>query len=146
MNEWICREILTLDCEKRLYEWNFSALSRTLENAAFFADLSLYFPDMVKKMYKSDNDLKTLANWAITFSNSSNFYDGKTTKLMHLVGQELGLTDKEPDYVNPYSTKAQLERAFEEINPSLVNDKGKKPKKKQNKGPRLQKGTRSELW
>ncbi|KRZ67110.1 Coiled-coil domain-containing protein [Trichinella papuae] len=80
------------------------AVSRLLENTAFISELTIYFPHIVKR-FLNDTNAKATLLWSIAFCNSTGFYDLKTTELMYLVGQELGLIPANPDYVNPYQRK-----------------------------------------
>ncbi|KRX88209.1 Cyclin-dependent kinase 16 [Trichinella pseudospiralis] len=79
-------------------------VSRLLENTAFISELTIYFPHIVKR-FLNDTNAKATLLWSIAFCNSTGFYDLKTTELMYLVGQELGLIPANPDYVNPYQRK-----------------------------------------
>lgn len=94
-------------------------------------------------MYKGNRELQTLVNWGISFSNNTGFYDGTTTELMHLVGQELNLVEKNPDYINPYSKdeKQKKKMAEEQTKPKV---KPPKKKKEVKKGPKIS-GGRQEL-
>ncbi|XP_064481183.1 coiled-coil domain-containing protein 134-like isoform X2 [Ornithodoros turicata] len=81
------------------------ALSQVLENTAFMGEILLRLPDITHGVLGLDRSSALTIYWAIGFANSTGIYDAKTTKLCHLMAQELGIIEKQADYFNPYSAK-----------------------------------------
>jgi len=118
------------------------AISQILENSALFAEIILRLPDLTERIYKKDNEMKMTIDWAINFSSSTNFLDEISKNLIHLASQELNLTPKEENFVNPYRIsamkKAQREKEKESEAQGPPEKKAKKKKEKNPRGPRLQ--------
>ncbi|KAG1683800.1 Coiled-coil domain-containing protein 134 [Nymphon striatum] len=85
----------------------FSALAKILENTALFGDILLRVPDVTHRILAEEKykEWNAVIKWSIIFSNSTNLFDKKTVQLLDLVVQELGIVEKKPNYVNPYSEK-----------------------------------------
>lgn len=110
------------------------ALSQVLENTAFFGEIILRLPDIAHAVMKQDKASSLMLHWAVGFSNSTGLYDQSMSKMIHLVAQELGLVEKDPNYHNPYISKQAKTTA--PVAPE-ESPKPKKPKKKIKHGPRL---------
>ncbi|KAI5744671.1 hypothetical protein M8J76_004306 [Diaphorina citri] len=110
------------------------ALSNILENTSLFGDIVLYIPDIAQPILANHNEYEVLLKWSLMFMNQTQLLDKKTVKQMSLVSQELNITDRNPDYVNPYRKSAQKVAQSE---PSTPAPKPKKKKKKLPRGPRL---------
>lgn len=111
------------------------ALSQVLENTAFFGEIVLRLPNIAHAVLNMNKAGAVMLNWALGFSNSTGLYDETTTKLIHLVAQELGLVEKDANFHNPYAAKKQ--KATPPPVPAEPTPKPKKPKKKIKRGPRL---------
>ena len=116
-----------------------------IENTAFISELSLYFPDFIKKNFAKDANFRTLYTWAYNFSKSFSFYDAQTTKMLNLAAQELEIIQREDNFKNPYKqlgkSKEDIERnALDEIKRNQEKKKEARAtdaKKKRNKAPSL---------
>ncbi|XP_023229150.1 coiled-coil domain-containing protein 134-like isoform X2 [Centruroides sculpturatus] len=117
------------------------ALAQTVENTAFFGDILLKLPDITHSILKKEKAWSLLMKWSLGWSNSTGIYDKKTTELMNLVAQEFNLTEKDPNFVNPYK------KEIEKITAKEIKTKSpeKKVKKKTTKGPRLSGSRHTEL-
>lgn len=82
-----------------------------VENTAFFAEFTVYFPDYVEKFFSKNNKFKAVYEWAYNFSKALNFYEDATNELMKIAGQELRLLPRPNDYVNVNRINVQRERA-----------------------------------
>uniref|UniRef100_A0A0K2TEC4 Coiledcoil domain containing 134 [Ochotona princeps] n=1 Tax=Lepeophtheirus salmonis TaxID=72036 RepID=A0A0K2TEC4_LEPSM len=108
-----------------------------LENTCFFSDILLRFPDYASHRLSANYDYNTLYRWSLSYISYGDFppslINEPTKKLIHLATQELGVGERDPDYVNPYKKKDRppLKR-FED--PPIAP---KKSKKKVKRGPRL---------
>ncbi|XP_066287080.1 coiled-coil domain-containing protein 134-like [Branchiostoma lanceolatum] len=116
------------------------ALSRLLENVAFFGDILLRFPDMTHDVLKKHKEWGVIIEAAVVFCNQTQLYsEGVSQEQLMLVSQELGLKEKDPNYVNPFSKEgkmAQEQQMLQEAKSSHDKPKKKKDREKR-KGPRL---------
>ncbi|XP_018419417.1 PREDICTED: coiled-coil domain-containing protein 134, partial [Nanorana parkeri] len=81
------------------------AYSHTVENSAFFGDVVLRFPKIVHHYFDRNSNWNNLIRWGIGFCNLSEiFNDGPHSQLLDLMSQELGISEKSPDYRNPFKT------------------------------------------
>ncbi|CAB4066660.1 NOP15 [Lepeophtheirus salmonis] len=93
-------------------------------------------PSIRKYLLSANNDYNTLYRWSLSYISYGDFppslINEPTKKLIHLATQELGVGERDPDYVNPYKKKDRppLKR-FED--PPIAP---KKSKKKVKRGPR----------
>ncbi|KAE8611425.1 hypothetical protein XENTR_v10012445 [Xenopus tropicalis] len=79
------------------------AYSHTVENSAFFGDVVLRFPKIVHHYFDRNSNWNNLIRWGIGFCNLSGIFDdGPHTQLLGLMSQELGISEKSPDYKNPF--------------------------------------------
>ncbi|CAH0777697.1 unnamed protein product [Bemisia tabaci] len=111
------------------------ALSNILENTALFGELLLHFPEISHAVLKDSHEWKVLYEWSVRFSNQTELLDRITTTLIDLVSQELNITDRKPDFINPYYKKP----AKKYVPSNFSENQIKKVKKKQKlpRGPRL---------
>uniref|UniRef100_A0A8D8SCB7 Coiled-coil domain-containing protein 134 n=1 Tax=Cacopsylla melanoneura TaxID=428564 RepID=A0A8D8SCB7_9HEMI len=112
------------------------ALSNILENTSLFGDMVLYIPDVTSSILSTHNEYEVLLKWSLLFMNQTQLLDKKTIKQMSLVSQELNITDRNPDYINPYKKSAQKIQAQAQRE-ALEPKPKKKKKKKLPRGPRL---------
>lgn len=116
------------------------ALAIILQNTALFGDIILHMPDIATPLLSSRSEYDVLFKWGLLFMNQTQLLDKKTIKQMSLVSQELNITARSPDYINPYRmshSKAAQKHARKESEPSTSASKMKKKKKKLPRGPRL---------
>uniref|UniRef100_A0A7E4W9U1 Secreted RxLR effector peptide protein n=1 Tax=Panagrellus redivivus TaxID=6233 RepID=A0A7E4W9U1_PANRE len=119
-----------------------------LENTPFLYEFALYYPKLVKKLYKIPNfadDIK----WAYVFVHDFGVYDEETLKMLDLAGQELLVIPRRGDFVNPYDKLSLREQMqWEAVEAAKAEKEAKKQaarmdaksKKKVDKGPRISKG------
>lgn len=112
------------------------ALANILENTAFMGDILLRMPDISQPILRSSGEWPVLYAWSLAFANQTQLLDNSTNKLIDLVSQELNLTLRHPDYINPYRKENEVKRKEEQLKENVV------PKKKKKKldiprGPRL---------
>lgn len=115
------------------------ALSNILENTSLFGDILLHIPDIAIPVLEKNNKYDVLLKWSLLFVNQTQLLDKKTLTLMSLMSQELNITERHPDYINPYkkSYQNQMLKNQETKKDSNAESKNKKKKKKIQKGPRL---------
>ncbi|XP_076646839.1 coiled-coil domain-containing protein 134 [Halictus rubicundus] len=107
-----------------------SALSTVLENTALFGDIILHFPEVTQRILKAQPKWNTILTWSLKFTNRSrHLVDEKTIDLINLVTQELNITDRQPEYFNPYRRSVE----------SRMENKGttKTKKEKRKRGPQM---------
>ncbi|KAF7651432.1 hypothetical protein LDENG_00111220 [Lucifuga dentata] len=103
------------------------AYSHVVENTAFFGDVALRFPRIVHHYYDR----------------------GAHQHVLTLMSQELGITEKTPDFINPYRTERDdvlhTAEAFQKILREEEKRRRKEEKRKEiRKGPRISR-SRNEL-
>lgn len=103
-----------------------------LENTCLASDLLMRLPDETAERLKANNAWDSVFKWAINFSIVTGFLDDSSRMLLNLASQELGLIEKQPNYVNPYRKEKKPVKKFEDL-PA----KKKKEKKKLQRGPRM---------
>uniref|UniRef100_A0A1B6KIA2 Coiled-coil domain-containing protein 134 n=2 Tax=Graphocephala atropunctata TaxID=36148 RepID=A0A1B6KIA2_9HEMI len=106
------------------------ALSLILENTALMGEMVLRLPERVEPVLRSTAEWPVLLAWSLVFANQTQLLDTSTTTLIYLVGQELNLTNRDPDYINPYKY------AKEKVKVKTVGEKEKIKKKKKTETPR----------
>lgn len=109
--------------------------SLILENTCLASDLLLRLPDQMHRMIKKVEDRVSVFKWAVDFSLETGLLDESSIKLLSLASQELGLVERDPNYVNPYRVEKKPAKRFEEPPPPK-----KKERKKIKKGPRMSGG------
>ncbi|KAL4658035.1 meiosis inhibitor protein 1 [Arapaima gigas] len=126
------------------------AYSHVLENTAFFGDVALRFPRIVHHYYDRNADWGSLLRWGLRFCNQTGvFAGGAHQHVLTLMSQELGITEKSPDFINPYRTERDdmlhTAEAFQKIMREEEKRRRKEEKRKEiRKGPRISR-SRTEL-
>ncbi|XP_069764187.1 coiled-coil domain-containing protein 134-like isoform X3 [Narcine bancroftii] len=124
------------------------AYSHIVENTAFFGDVALRFPKIVHYYFDQNSNWNNLIRWGISFCNQTGVFDGGPhTHLLNLMAQELGISEKSPDYKNPFQDKNDdfIDNDFRKAFRDEEKRRKKEDKRKElRKGPRITK-TRSEL-
>ncbi|XP_028935257.1 coiled-coil domain-containing protein 134 isoform X2 [Ornithorhynchus anatinus] len=81
------------------------AFSHVVENTAFFGDVVLRFPKVVHHYFDRNSNWNSLIRWGISFCNQTGIFDqGPHSQVLGLMAQELGISEKSPDYRNPFKT------------------------------------------
>lgn len=112
-----------------------NALANILENTALFGDILLHLPEICTKILDSNNEWRVMFEWSLNFANQSLLLDKSTRKLIDLVSMELNITERHPDYINPYRKESRTSNTEEYV--SQIPVKKKKKKKEIKRGPRL---------
>uniref|UniRef100_A0A3Q2CE39 Coiled-coil domain containing 134 n=2 Tax=Cyprinodon variegatus TaxID=28743 RepID=A0A3Q2CE39_CYPVA len=126
------------------------AYSHVVENTAFFGDVALRFPRIVHHYYDRNSDWGGLLRWGLNFCNQTGVFTGGAHQhVLTLMSQELGITEKSPDFINPYRTERDdvlhTAEAFQKILREEEKRRRKEEKRKEiRKGPRISR-SRSEL-
>jgi len=110
-------------------------VSLVLENTCLASDLLMRLPDETSERLKANNAWDSIFKWAIGFALETGYLDESSQILLNLASQELGLIEKQPNYVNPYKKDKKPAKRFED--PPV---KKKKEKKKLQRGPRMSHG------
>ncbi|KAG8556428.1 hypothetical protein GDO81_018071 [Engystomops pustulosus] len=123
---------------------------KDVENSAFFGDVVLRFPKIVHHYFDRNSNWNNLIRWGIGFCNLSGIFDdGPHSQLLGLMSQELGISEKSPDYRNPFRNE-NMEflpntDAFQKALKEEEKRRRKEEKRKEiRKGPRITR-SRSEL-
>ncbi|XP_005738008.1 coiled-coil domain-containing protein 134 isoform X2 [Pundamilia nyererei] len=126
------------------------AYSHVVENTAFFGDVALRFPRIVHHYYDRNTDWSGLLRWGLNFCNQTGVFTGGAHQhVLTLMSQELGITEKSPDFINPYRTERDdvlhTAEAFQKILREEEKRRRKEEKRKEiRKGPRISR-SRNEL-
>ncbi|KAM9325586.1 coiled-coil domain-containing protein 134 [Gastrophryne carolinensis] len=126
------------------------AYSHTVENSAFFGDVVLRFPKIVHHYFDRNSNWNNLIRWGIGFCNLSGiFSDGPHSQLLGLMSQELGISEKSPDYRNPFKTDNMEFLSNADAFKKALREEEKRRRKEEKrkeirKGPRITR-SRSEL-
>ncbi|XP_035470176.1 coiled-coil domain-containing protein 134 isoform X2 [Scophthalmus maximus] len=126
------------------------AYSHVVENTAFFGDVALRFPRIVHHYYDRNADWSGLLRWGLNFCNLTGVFTGGAHQhVLTLMSQELGITEKSPDFINPYRTERDdvlhTAEAFQKILREEEKRRRKEEKRKEiRKGPRISR-SRTEL-
>nr|XP_046270421.1 meiosis inhibitor protein 1-like isoform X4 [Scatophagus argus] len=126
------------------------AYSHVVENTAFFGDVALRFPRIVHHYYDRNSDWGGLLRWGLNFCNQTGVFTGGAHQhVLTLMSQELGITEKSPDFTNPYRTERDdvlhTAEAFQKILREEEKRRRKEEKRKEiRKGPRISR-SRTEL-
>ncbi|XP_036409351.1 coiled-coil domain-containing protein 134-like [Megalops cyprinoides] len=126
------------------------AYSHVVENTAFFGDVALRFPRIVHHYYDRNADWGGLLRWGLRFCNQTGvFAGGAHQHVLTLMSQELGITEKSPDFINPYRTERDdvlhTAEAFQKVLREEEKRRRKEEKRKEiRKGPRISR-SRTEL-
>ncbi|XP_056869864.1 coiled-coil domain-containing protein 134-like isoform X1 [Takifugu flavidus] len=82
------------------------AYSHVVENTAFFGDVALRFPRIVHHYFDRNSEWGGLLRWGLHFCNQTGVFTGGAHQhVLTLMSQELGITEKTPDFMNPYRTE-----------------------------------------
>ncbi|XP_056869867.1 coiled-coil domain-containing protein 134-like isoform X1 [Takifugu flavidus] len=127
------------------------AYSHVVENTAFFGDVALRFPRIVHHYFDRNSEWGGLLRWGLHFCNQTGVLTGGAHQqhVLTLMSQELGITEKTPDFMNPYRTERDdvlhTAEAFKKILREEEKRRRKEEKRKEiRKGPRISR-SRSEL-
>ncbi|KAL7826756.1 hypothetical protein AOLI_G00319650 [Acnodon oligacanthus] len=126
------------------------AYSHVVENTAFFGDVALRFPRIVHHYYDRNAEWSGLLRWGLRFCNLTGvFTEGPHQHVLTLMSQELGITEKSPDFINPYRTERDdvlhTAEAFQKLLREEQKRRRKEEKRKEmRKGPRISR-SRTEL-
>ena len=110
-------------------------VSLVLENTCLACDLLMRLPDETGDRLKANSAWDSIFKWAINFAIETGLLDDSSQMLLNLASQELGLIEKQPNYVNPYRKEKKPVKKFED-----PPEKKKKEKKKLQRGPRMSHG------
>ncbi|XP_064419401.1 coiled-coil domain-containing protein 134 isoform X3 [Latimeria chalumnae] len=127
-----------------------NAYSHVTENTAFFGDVTLRFPKIVHHYFDRNSNWNQLIRWGIGFCNQTRIFEGGPhAQLLGLMAQELGISEKSPEYRNPFWTNeeeiSQGVSAFQKAMREEEKRRRKEEKRKEiRKGPRITR-SRSEL-
>lgn len=119
-----------------------AALANILENTALFGDIVLRLPDVAHEVLRARHEWDVLLRWCLGFSTQTRLLDPATTRLVSLVGQELGIAAREPGYHNPYGRdKGAKKGAAGGV--AAAEKKKEKKRREVKRGPKL--SARTEL-
>ena len=110
-------------------------VSLVLENTCLACDLLMRLPDETADRLKANSAWDSIFKWAINFAIETGLLDESSQMLLNLASQELGLIEKQPNYINPYRKEKKPVKKFED-----PPEKKKKEKKKLARGPRMSGG------
>ncbi|GAB1299644.1 Coiled-coil domain-containing protein 134 [Apodemus speciosus] len=80
-----------------------AAFSHVVENTAFFGDVVLRFPKIVHHYFDHNSNWNLLIRWGISFCNQTGVFDqGPHSPILNLMSQELGISEKDSDFQNPF--------------------------------------------
>lgn len=123
------------------------ALSNILENTALFGDIILHLPDISHRILKAQQSLNSTIHWSLNFANRTrHLLDKSTITMIHLVEQELNITERDPNYFNRYRSAVHADEREDDSKTTTAKKKKKKQfakRDKRKKGPQIAK---IELW
>ncbi|XP_029159749.1 coiled-coil domain-containing protein 134-like [Nylanderia fulva] len=112
------------------------ALSSVLENTALFGDIILHLPDITHRILKTQQGWNPTIHWSLNFTNQMRHLLNKSTiTMIRLVEQELNITERDPNYLNPY--KSSTRTGYQHQDTAEKKKPVKKEKRK--KGPQIAK-------
>lgn len=126
------------------------AFSQVLENTAFFGDVLLRFPRIVHHYFDPNSNWNLLIRWGISFCNQSGVFDrGAHSPVLSLMAQELGISEKDSDFHNPFQVdRSEALSAADPFQKALRDEEKRRKKEERRKeirrGPRLSR-SQSEL-
>ncbi|XP_072773329.1 coiled-coil domain-containing protein 134 isoform X7 [Taeniopygia guttata] len=126
------------------------AYSHVVENTAFFGDVVLRFPKIVHHYFDRNSNWNSLIRWGIGFCNLTGVFEqGPHSQVLQLMAQELGISEKSPDYRNPFKTDQSEFFPSADTFQKALRDEEKRRKKEEKrkeirKGPRISR-SQSEL-
>lgn len=111
-------------------------MSSILENTALFGDIILHLPDITHRILKMQQGWNLTIHWSLNFTNQMRHLLNKSTNTMiHLVKQEMNITERDPSYFNPYRSAIHAGYQREDT----VKKKKPVKKEKRKKGPQIAK-------
>nr|BAE20987.1 unnamed protein product [Mus musculus] len=126
-------------------------LSRhVVENTAFFGDVVLRFPKIVHHYFDHNSNWNLLIRWGISFCNQTGVFDqGPHSPILSLMAQELGITEKDSDFRNPFKTdQTEFIPSTDPFQKALREEEKRRKKEERRKeirkGPRISR-SQSEL-
>ncbi|VDL82022.1 unnamed protein product [Nippostrongylus brasiliensis] len=102
-----------------------SAISKVLENIAFFSEISLRFPFLEKTMQKN-RKLRTVVIWAYTYAKESGLCDMDTNRVLDMMAQQHEIIPKSEKFINSYDK----ENAKKELEERLLQEQQRRAKVK----------------
>ncbi|XP_066039695.1 coiled-coil domain-containing protein 134 isoform X2 [Chamaea fasciata] len=126
------------------------AYSHVVENTAFFGDVVLRFPKIVHHYFDRNSNWNSLIRWGIGFCNLTGVFEqGPHSQVLQLMAQELGISEKSPNYRNPFKTDQSEFFPSADTFQKALRDEEKRRKKEEKrkeirKGPRISR-SQSEL-
>ncbi|XP_008108961.1 coiled-coil domain-containing protein 134 [Anolis sagrei] len=118
------------------------AYSHVVENTAFFGDVVLRFPKIVHHYFDRNSNWHNLIRWGISFCNQTGVFDqGSHSQVLGLMAQELGISERSPDYRNPFKTdNSEFFPSADTFQKALREEE--KRRKKEEKRKEIRKGPR----
>ncbi|KAK2512693.1 Mei1 [Columba guinea] len=118
------------------------AYSHVVENTAFFGDVVLRFPKIVHHYFDRNSNWNSLIRWGISFCNLTGVFEqGPHSQVLGLMAQELGISEKSPDYRNPFKTDhSEFFPSADTFQKALREEE--KRRKKEEKRKEIRKGPR----
>ncbi|XP_054578336.1 coiled-coil domain-containing protein 134-like [Eptesicus fuscus] len=118
------------------------AFSQVLENTAFFGDVVLRFPRIVHHYFDHNSNWNLLIRWGISFCNQSGVFDqGPHSPILSLMAQELGISEKDSDFQNPFKVDhTEFISSTDPFQKALREEE--KRRKKEEKRKEIRKGPR----
>lgn len=107
------------------------AVSKLVENCAFFSEAALRFPALVGKLFAQDAKLRSLYVWSLDFTQRMRLHDEDTQEVIDLAQQELQLVEKAPTFVNPFhkSLEQQQRELYDQLKAEEAAKKAAKSRK-----------------
>ncbi|KAM9579791.1 meiosis inhibitor protein 1-like isoform 2-T2 [Guaruba guarouba] len=118
------------------------AYSHVVENTAFFGDVVLRFPKIVHHYFDRNSNWNSLIRWGIGFCNLTGVFEqGPHSQVLGLMAQELGISEKSPDYRNPFKVDhSEFFPSADTFQKALREEE--KRRKKEEKRKEIRKGPR----
>lgn len=118
------------------------AFSHVVENTAFFGDVVLRFPRIVHYYFDHNSNWNLLIRWGISFCNQTGVFDqGPHSPILSLMAQELGISEKDSDFQNPFKIdRTEFIPSTDPFQKALREEE--KRRKKEEKRKEIRKGPR----
>ncbi|XP_063983012.1 coiled-coil domain-containing protein 134-like [Diachasmimorpha longicaudata] len=108
------------------------ALTSVLENTAFLGDIVLQVPDIMHRILKKNLNWEIQMHWSLNFVNETRFLiDEATGGMLDLAFQELNITQRSPNYSNPYASAKKGDSDGKNL------ERKRKERKKRKNGPQM---------
>ncbi|MEJ1271454.1 meiotic double-stranded break formation protein 1 [Cricetulus griseus] len=126
------------------------AFSHVVENTAFFGDVVLRFPKIVHHYFDHNSNWNLLIRWGISFCNQTGVFDqGPHSPILNLMAQELGISEKDSDFQNPFKIdRTEFIPSTDPFQKALREEEKRRKKEERRKeirkGPRISR-SQSEL-